>query len=322
MRTVGSWMKVVTVVTGALLAAACTSESPSEAVAEPWNEPDASWMQPAGTPLAEGVVVPEGARLVGPVFAQFDETKALQGEVVVGGQRGYLLVDGEPYAVATDFLDQWDGENTLGEYHRDTLFRQDVQVAGGKIRNYDYTGDPEPGAVEISCDVGLVLVAPTGDTELEQIGTGRVLSFNLTKDVASVDVPTQGTVDWPPPFIAIPDDLPIAPEGVDGPTSVASDVDYLPDLEIVDGSFLAGPPWPGSLTGGYTAIIGVTGNPDEVFDAYVSQDEDKPELTVDETVGEMRIREYRSSEAGGITYTVTLNEIDGNAWILVEAYND
>jgi hypothetical protein len=109
---------------------------------------------------------------------------------------------------------------------------------------------------------------------------------------------------------------------VTGPTTVASDGGYLADLKIVPGSFLAGPPFPGSVTGGYVAVIGVSGDPDTVFDAYVAQDTDKPYFTADETVDGMRARVDRSAEAGGVWLAVTLNAIDGTAWILVEAYND
>jgi hypothetical protein len=304
----------------ALVLAACTETSDQlDTASEPWNDPGAVWMQPAGTPLAKGVTVPEGARLVGPVFTQFDEPRALKGELVVGRQRGYLLVDGEPYSVATDFLDQWDGENGLGDYAKDTACRQQVdEGVEGKTHNYNYKGEPAEGAVEISCSVSLIFSQRLVGEET----FARAIGMSFTQDLTDPDAPVQGTVGWESPPVAIPETLPEAPEDVDGPTSVASDVDYLPDLKIVDGSFLAGPPWPGSITGGYVAVIGVTGDPDEVFDAYVAQDEDKPYLTADETVQGMRIREYKSAEAGGIWLDITLNEIDGNAWILVGAYND
>ncbi len=275
-------------------------------------------MSAAAVTLA-GVAVPEGARLVGPIFTTFDTVKAENNEFVVGRQQGYLLVDGEPYSVATDFLDQWDGANGLGEYPKDTLCRQQVdEGVEGKTHNYNYKGEAADGAVEISCTVGLI----TSQRLVGEETFARAIGMSFTQDLADPDAPVQGTVGWESPPVAIPETLPEAPEGVDGPTSVVSDVDYLPDLEIVEGSFLAGPPTTGYGTGGYIAVVGVTGDPEEVFDAYVEQDNDKPYLDADETINGMRIREYRSSEAGGITFTVTLNEIDGNAWILVNAYND
>lgn len=310
---------IAVMLVGAVLMAGCTSDSAPGPSSEPWNEPDAVWMQPAGTPLAKGVAVPEGARLVGPVFTVASSQKAeLRGEFAVGGQQGYLLVDGEPYAVATDLLDQWDGPDGLGEYPKDTLCRQQVdEGVEGKTHNYNYKGEAADGAVEISCSVGLIISQRLVGEET----FARSIGFGFTQDLTDPDAPVQGTVGWESPPIAIPSALPDAPEGVDGPNSVASDVDYLPDLEIVDGSFLAGPAWPGS-NGGYVAVIGVTGDPDEVFDAYVAQDNDKQYFTADEVVQEMRIREYRSAEAGGIWLDITMNEIDGSAWILFAANND
>jgi len=41
-----------------------------DAAAEPWIDADAEWMQGQGTPLSYGVEVPDGARLVGPVFTK------------------------------------------------------------------------------------------------------------------------------------------------------------------------------------------------------------------------------------------------------------
>ena len=99
-----------------------------------------------------------------------------------------------------------------------------------------------------------------------------------------------------------------------------SGVEGEPGLKIADGSFLAGPPGQVGGTGGFTAVIGVTGDPDGVFEAYVADDV-KP-IEVDVQAGTMHIRSAEWGGAGGFTYIVTLNELDGNAWILVEAYYD
>ena len=226
----------------ALLAAGCNGTAFDES-AEPWNDPDAAWRQPAGTPLTAGITVPDGARLVGPVFTLLDQQKE-----DIARQSGYLLADGEPYAVSSALANQWDGANSLGEYRRDTLCRQDVdEGVEGKTKNYAYTGDAKPGTVQISCSVGLVLRAPQGDTELAQIETGRTLSFTLTKNITPADAPAQATLGWQPPFVEIPDELPVAPDGVSGPATAAGDSDWVPELDIVDGSFLAGPAWPAAM---------------------------------------------------------------------------
>ena len=76
------------------------------------------------------------------------------------------------------------------------------------------------------------------------------------------------------------------------------------------------------MTGGFTAVIGVTGDPDEVFDAYVAQDAEQSTGDLETTIDGLRVRQHRSAQAGGVGLTITMNDIDGNAWILVEAYND
>ena len=131
-------------------------------------------------------------------------------------------------------------------------------------------------------------------------------------------------VRWSPPPIETLDALPAAPPDVDGPDLVESRpaVDYLPDLRIVDGSFLAAPPGPGGGTGGFSAWIGVSGDADEVFDAYVAQAVEESSSTDDREVDGMRVRQYVSSDAGGVTRSITMNEIDGNAWIYITAVND
>jgi hypothetical protein len=300
-----------------LMTAACGVQADDPGPASV-NWGDKPWLQPAGTPLTAGVTVPEGARLIGPVLTLFAPEQA-----TVETQRGYLFVEGDPYRVASDFVDQWDGATSVDGQRDPKMCDQTVSTGDeGKTRSLDYTGEAEPGAISISCDVSLILREPSGQSELAQMRTIRTLSLSITKDLTTAGVAAQGIVEWRRPFVAISEHLPAAPASAEGPSTVASDVDYLPDLRIVPGSFLAGPPSPGSITGGYVAVIGVHGDPDEVFDAYVAQDTDKPFFTADEVVNGMRMRVYRSAEAGGIWLYITLNEIDGNAWILVEAYND
>ena len=32
----------------------------------------------------------------------------------------------------------------------------------------------------------------------------------------------------------------------------------------------------------------------------------------------MRVRQFASSDAGGVTRSITMNEVDGNAWIYIK----
>ncbi len=151
--------------------------------------------------------------------------------------------------------------------------------------------------------------------------SGAALEVDLRQDVTQASSPVQGHLRWFSPDDALPSSLPEVPVGVDGPQTVPSGVEGEPDLQIADGSFLAGPAGWGSGTGGFTAVIGVTGDPDEVFDAYLDPNIRRP-IAVDTVMGRMHIRSAEGGGAGGVTYRVTLNEQGGNAWILVEAYND
>ena len=272
------------------------ASSGSEAGQQPWLDPDATWMQPPGTPIFAGLVVPRESQLIGPVVSRLNDTNK---PPHVTSQRAYLLIDGDIDDVAADLVRQWPRPDTFEQYRRDQC-RDDRDLG------------------ERRCEFTLVI--KPADEEAGFLG--RSIEVVLWQDLSDDNVRGQGTIGLATPPTTLPDALPEATEGVSGPQSVASNVDYLPDLEIVPGSFLAGPAFPGSITGGYEALIGVTADPDEVFDAYVAQDEDKPYFTADETLDGIRIREYASAEAGGIWLDITLQEKDGNAWIRVSAQND
>lgn len=148
------------------------------------------------------------------------------------------------------------------------------------------------------------------------------LEMDLRQDLTQPASPVQGLLRWFSPENEWPSALPPASSEADGPTTVPSNVEGEPDLPIAAGSFLAGPPGWGSGTGGSTAVIGVTGDPDKVFDEYLRYQMNDPPKADEYLPGNLRVRQGTTGGAGGVTYTVTLNEIDGNAWILVGAYND
>ena len=301
MRRVPAAIAVMLV--GAVLMAGCTSDSASNASPEPWNEPDAVWIQPAGTPMAADLVVPDGAELIGPVFTNVKKSGA--GEWKVGQQSAFLLGSDGVDRIAQNLADQVAAPKLVPMFGA-TLCVQEV-VTEDRTSIEPYRGDVQNSAVSVSCG-GYQRSAP----ELE---------VDLRQDVTAPSLPIQGHLRWFSPDASWPLSLPDAPEGVEGPDTVPSGVDGYPDLKIAEGSFLAGPPGWGSGTGRFTAVIGVTGDPDDVFDAYVDPDIAKP-LTVDAVVGKMHVQSAEWGGAGGVTYRVTLNEIGGSAWILVEAYND
>jgi hypothetical protein len=265
--------------------------------------------------MGADLVVPEGAQLVGPVFSAVGQRSPIEGgEWYVESQQAYLLADGDIVGVSDDLVDQLGGPEALEADDGDTFCTQGVDR--GEILGVDtepYSGDLDADAVEISCAGYL-------DNGVSEPGGGTY--FDLRQDVTEPDLPVQGVVSWSESSVQVPDSLPEAPEGVGGPQTITTDVEGERDLDVVEDSFLAGPQVWGGGTGGFTAVIGVTGDPDEVFDAYLEQIDPEPYDSVDESLGDLRVRREAAGGAGGVTYTVTLNEIDDDAWILLEVYND
>ncbi|HVQ88214.1 MAG TPA: hypothetical protein VMT88_08530 [Actinomycetes bacterium] len=248
----------------------------------------------AGTQLKAGLVVPEGAQLVGPVFTRWSDIDAAPQATA------YLTMDGDLEHVSADLVDQA------------------IALGAGTDAEEEAFTDATTG-----CDaesLPSVQVCTWGPPPV--VPKDWPLAFSLSDQLANADAPSLGTVTW------LPDaDTPIAlPEPVDpgtGVSSVDGGIVHEVPLQIVDGSFLAGPVWPGSVTGGYVAIIGVTGNAGEVFDAYVDQGFDgEPVRVTDRQFGSVMYRKASTSEAGGGYYDVTLNDDGASAWILVERYND
>jgi hypothetical protein len=304
----------------------CGRGGPDGGTAEPWVGTDAPWLQSPGTPLSGDLVVPQGARLIGPVFSTV-EKQSVDGrsQWAVTSQAAFLLADSDIGNMATDLVDQANptddsivGSVQGGCYQEITRGDRSVQ------RPYRDQVDPEATAVVCS---GSPLAPPEDSVpdpgwDAEYWRSQRGLHFEMRQDVAPPFEPALAVLGWQDD-VRLPEELPPAQANVAGPDSVDANVEGYPDLRIVAGSFLAGPPGWGSITGGYTAVIGVSGDADEVFEQYVEQAPDPhPYVDVETMVGPLRFRQFKSAEAGGVWFTVTLNEIDGGAWILVEAYND
>jgi hypothetical protein len=297
------------------LVAGCTADPASLSGPEPWTDEGAPWMQPAGTPLGTDLLVPDGAQLVGPVFSTIGQRSPIDGgEWYVEGQQAYLLAEDDIVGVSDDLVEQLGGAGALEIDSGDTICNQDIDR--GEVLGFEtepYTGDLDADAVEIRCAGNL-------DNGVSEPGGGTY--FDLRQDVTEPDLPVQGIVSWSELDVQVPDSLPEAPDGVGGPETITTDVEGDADLEVAEGSFLAGPQSWGTLTGGFTAVIGATGDPDEVFDEYMRYQMKNPPKADEHVLGDLRVRQGTTGGAGGVTYTVTLNEIDGDAWILVEAYND
>ncbi len=290
-------------------------EAGSLSGSEPWTSADAIWMQPARTPMGFDLVVPQGAELIGPVFSTFDTRSPVDGgDPYMSEQQARLYSNADIVEVSDGLLTQLGAANMEGTQTSDSICVQEInrgETLGTTTKPYVGTADAD--AVELVC---------SGYWPNAVSDSGDGIEFDLRQDLRKPDQPVLGLVRWWESRVAAPGSLPEAPDTVGGPRTITTNVEGDPDLEIVDGSFLAGPQGWGSITGGFSAVIGVSGDPDEVFDEYMAYQVTDPEVATEATIGPLRIRQGTTGGAGGVTYTVTLNEIDGNSWILLEAYND
>jgi hypothetical protein len=244
--------------------------------ADEWPVIGADWAAGPGTVIGEDLVIPDNTYAIGPVMTNdigrdrdTDDWKAHYRQI-------WMTSDSDPYDLALAFADQsvdppqyhpdepaksTGGRNPpkfVEQENPDKLCTQSgpdgSEIGWGYER---YTGELEPWAEHIECSASAWGV--DGWVELRQ---------DLSKDQPVVIAVTGKDLE-------APTTLPPIPDGVDGPDQIVGEYD-LPTYDIVNGSFMAGPQGWGSGTGGFRAVIGVTGDADDVFDKYVRQDEEKP----------------------------------------------
>ncbi len=296
----------------AMAVAACDPPVAEEMTASDWEVIESDWAWGPEIELGEDLVIPSDTYAIGPVLATHFK-KFGPGDWRVMQRHVSLASTADPYDLAKAFADQSVDPPRFhpeeSQLHPPKFEPQEnLDKLCDQSRSSDtsrYTGELEPGAEHIECQAFAWGV------------DGWVL---IQQDLQRPYQPVLVSI-WGKDFPA-PENFPAPPQGVGGPSYVPSNVEGYPDLQIVDGSFLAGPPGLVGGTGGFTAVIGVNGNPDDVFDAYVAQDKEKAEFTLDTVIDDMHVRQHQSAQAGGVWLTITLNEMDGNAWIYVSAYND
>ena len=95
-------------VLAAVLAGASACAGDSDAVSAPGGgDPTTVELSPPGTPLTAGLVVPVGARLIGPVFPRPVDQTTLPGDAVARtGTIAVLQLDGDPFAAWDDLAGQ------------------------------------------------------------------------------------------------------------------------------------------------------------------------------------------------------------------------
>lgn len=121
----------------ALVAAAVAASGVTTAVRRAGDE-DAGSYSGASTPLAGGLVVAEGSRLVGPVFP----TPITEGRVM---RTAVLRVDADPVAVFQDYIDQLAAQDLTGDLGGGCLVERRKGEEGTEERLVERVSGPVDG---------------------------------------------------------------------------------------------------------------------------------------------------------------------------------
>jgi hypothetical protein len=125
-----------------------------------------------------------------------------------------------------------------------------------------------------------------------------------------------------PPPGALDDPGPVPDVADVGEPIAHPDLDPGTDLRLVPGSRLLAPPAPAGGTGGWTAVVAITGDPEEVVDAYLGQSDDEVMTERFEVDGRPVIRRGYD-QAGGVKLWVTAMPDDAGDWYaLIDVTND
>ena len=198
-RAVRCSAAVVVAAVSALTGCTIDSDSSDAAVVGPWDEPTATWMQPAGTAMVNGVAVPEGAELVGPVFSSVANTR--DGEWKVLRQSAFLLAPTGIEEIAQDLADQA-APPKLVPLSNGGLCIQNIAAVEGFADTQEYHGDVLANAVDVECG------------GYQRSGPG--FEFSLRQEMPQDSAWIQGHLRWFSPNDALPPSRPELPEGVDG----------------------------------------------------------------------------------------------------------
>jgi hypothetical protein len=131
-----------------------------------------------------------------------------------------------------------------------------------------------------------------------------------------------GASDAGPPPGALDDPGPMPHVAGVGERIAHHDLDPGTDLRVVAGSRLLAPPAPAGGTGGWAAVVAITGDPQEVVDAYLAQSGDEIMAERFEVDGRPVIRQGYD-QAGGVKLWVTAMPDEAGDWYaLIDVSND
>jgi hypothetical protein len=324
-RPVVAVLTAIMVVGGGAVAAvllATDGDAPADNSTTPADLP--AELSGAGTPLPDGMTVPDGAELVGPVVVS---------DVAAPGEPAawfavLAVVGDDPLPVWSDYIGQ------IAAVHPDLGL--DAAAAPG-CTPYDAPDAPEDGSPHIAgldplCELNAGRVSAELTSTMGDV-TGRWLltvsgnadrDWNAAADRADIDT-------WPE--LEPPRPQPARPRPGVGEPLAPNTTAYDGDAEryvLVDGSELVAQYGAGSITGGFGVLLRVTPGADiaDVAAAYAEQavqfeGEPVPPPDVVRHDGTTVTRYWPPGGAGGYTGTITAVDRPGtDDYILYELSND
>jgi hypothetical protein len=293
--------------------AACTTGAAPSADTPPG-------LQPSGFELRADLVVPPDSHLVGTVFTRPSPVRDGVPGPQVFEQVAYIVSDADIGETAEHLVGQAvdmgpPRYRSSGEESAGPLCIQEGSAPNSSSGKRDvlYVGELDAGTTAVECAWG-------HEFDPDPSADNWPYAFLLRQEVAVEGSPVLGMIWWTRDVHDL-SPLPQPPDDVAAPDVVTNGIAGEKDLPIEPGSLLVGPPWPGTPGSGYTAIIGVTADPDEVFDAYAESA--YGQAGQDEfTLGKTHIRELNSSTSGGGFYSLTMNADDDAAWLLITSNYD
>jgi hypothetical protein len=295
----------------ALLGVVGCSDDPPDWLAE--RQPGGVELPGTGAELHEGLVVPDGARLLGTVFSDaYGDTPPEE------NWTASLFVDGDPVEVMAQLTDQAQALGLEASYECGI---SDSEFDGGLWCVLDAHRDVD----------GLRYEWLTGElrrTTATSIAYSNHANLRYSRWPQGTDLGVGERTLTPPGTLQVP--AAATPPAIPSEGQlVAAEEDFrgYPLVEVVPGSTVVAPVETDiCATGGFAAFLLITGDVEEVVRSYARQiDSDDLELTETraELDGRPTIRAYVDESGGGdLTLDVVVGEGDEPTWARLSRCND